>query len=129
MMLDKLSPQQRELCELRELVTELRHENARLMRHIRGEHVPIPLSLGLTRIETKFLACLMSAQDGYRPHEVLYTALYAGKEISTENILATVVRRIRPKLHAYGITILTRHGQGYELPPASRALISAATTR
>lgn len=122
----KLSGEQQEIIALRERVSELEFENARMVRQLRGERIPFPRSWGLTQTETKFLSALMSSPDGSRPHEVLHAALYAGRELKTENILATVVRRVRRKLSPEGVAVLSRHGFGYELPPASREIIAAA---
>jgi hypothetical protein len=91
----------------------------------------LPLQLGLTGTEDKFLRLLLGSKNPVMRATAL-TVLYGNADEPGSNILNVFISKIRKKLDAYGIEITTIWGRGWCLEPDMksklRALIAALDT-
>ena len=77
----------------------------------------------LTAFEARLLASL--AKGGLRTFEHLYQIIYSGRlDPPDTKTLKAHVWKLRQKLIPFGLDVRTVWGQGYELPPASLAILN-----
>ena len=83
-----------------------------------------PMEWGLTGAEQRLFGVLMARATATK--EQLMAGVYAGRMDQAEiKIIDVFVCKARKKLAVVGITISTIWGQGYMLPPESKALAKA----
>lgn len=83
----------------------------------------LPREFRLTESEARLLGVLMQRADANR--DVIMAALYRDihKDEPDPKIVDIFICNIRKKLKPFGIEILTRWGQGYEMPPGSKQIV------
>ncbi len=107
---------------------ELEAENERLryqlaeLKAALSDEGDLALRFGLTPTEGRILALI--ARRGRIAHEALHRGLYFDRSEPAEpKTIAVLLVRLRQKLKPHGIEIRTVWGVGFELPPASLAVI------
>ena len=90
-----------------------------------------PLEWKLSPAQSRLLAALIEAPQGFISYDRAANIVISFAEDSDnpKNIVAAQTCRLRSHLKQYGIEIKTRWSQGYEMPPASKAIIKAALER
>lgn len=122
----KKNPMEQQNAQLRDR-NELLEGQIRQLRKALAPRLLFPLDWRLNRGETTVLACLYTSPDGFRSNHMLkacaesFSATGEGYEVASVRIF-----NLRNKLRAYGIRIITRHSEGYILPPDSRKIIEEA---
>jgi DNA-binding response OmpR family regulator len=115
-------------------VARLREQNEMLLeenRQLRETLVPamtFPLEWGLRPVHCRILSCLLSAKNGVRTKNQLSVAA-CREDTLWDQTLKVHVSTLRRQLRGTGVEIAVRYGVGYELPPASRAILEAAMER
>ncbi len=87
-----------------------------------------PIEFGLTPVEHSFMGLLMRAPgvlDRERAFELLYWD--RADTMAGAKGLDTLVCKLRPKLRAFGIEIVTSHGRGWYLSSEAKGLSASAT--
>jgi hypothetical protein len=113
-------------AELRDR-NELLEGQIRQLRKTLAPRLLFPLDWRLNRGETTVLACLYASPDGFRSNSMLKTCAESFSATSDGYEVASVrIFNLRNKLRAFGIRIITRHSEGYILPPDARKIIEAA---
>lgn len=106
-------------------IAELLQENEALQERVRylEEQLTIservPRELRLQRVQERML--LMFARRGSVAKEQLAMCCHS-EDVSTDSVKYRVYE-LRQKVRGLGIEINTRYGGGYEMPPASRAIV------
>jgi DNA-binding response OmpR family regulator len=100
------------------------------LRRIKRAIVPrllFPEEWKLNRGETSTLAALYSSPDGFRSNEMLKACalIFSGSISNDPSVVSVRIHQLRMKLPP-AIKIITRHAEGYYLPPESKALIRDA---
>ena len=88
-----------------------------------------PIAWGLNHGETALLAALYTSPDGFRTSEMLATCLDVFKSRNMHDCNGVRIHSMRKKLRPYRIRIVTRHKEGYVLPPDSRRIIADALAK
>lgn len=121
-----MTPDERIIARQRARIEEL-EEELRQMRAIAQPVDILPLEWKLQNSQQKPVLALATAPDGYLSHERAFQIVARlSTECDPRLVVSQQIFRARPKLKPYGIEILTRWGLGYEMPPASRAVVKAA---
>ena len=108
---------ERQNAELRAR-NDLLEEEIRQIRKTLAPRLLFPLGWHLNRGETSVLACLYTSPDGFRSSAILKTcAEIFSADSDGAKVVSVRIFNLRNKLRAFGIRILTRHGEGYILPP------------
>lgn len=115
-----------EQAALRDKIDELTEENRQLKEAI-APKLDFPIAWRLRPAESAMLACLYSSPTGFRRHEALRAA--SATTSMDDKIVHVRVSHIRKKLTPLGIEIRGVWSQGYELLPASRAIIKEALSQ
>ena len=106
---------------------DLLEEEIRQLRKACAPRLLFPLSWHLNRGETSVLACLYVSPDGFRSTAMLRTCAETfSADSDGAKVVSVRIFNLRNKLRPFGIRIITRHGEGYVLPPDSHAIIEAA---
>lgn len=128
---DRRSPANNNAVELQN--DRLRDRNDLLegqIRDLRKSLAPrllFPFDWRLNRGETTVLACLYTSPDGFRSNILLKTCAESFSSNSECNQVASVrIFNLRKKLRPFGIRIITRHSEGYILPPDAHKIIETA---
>jgi two-component system cell cycle response regulator CtrA len=100
----------------------LRERIAALEDLLRGKEMP-PIEFGLTSSEGTILALLMARSLVTK--DAMLAALYhnSGKEEAESKIADVFICKLRKKLKPFGIQIVTRWGNGWEMPVASKQVV------
>lgn len=109
---------------LRDRIEELEEE----VRQLRRENMDIsfPPEWRLTAAHARLLRRLHGAPGGFLTHEKVYDALrlWADSAENEVNLVRSQICKMRQRLSPFGIEIRKRWGQGYELPPETKAKIT-----
>jgi DNA-binding response OmpR family regulator len=120
---------ERQNAELRAR-NDLLEEEIRQLRKTLAPRLLFPLSWHLNRGETSVLACLYVSPDGFRSSVMLRTCAETfSADSDGAKVVSVRIFNLRNKLRPFGIRIITRHGEGYVLPPDSHAIIEAAVKK
>ncbi|KRR25939.1 winged helix-turn-helix domain-containing protein [Bradyrhizobium retamae] len=110
-----------------DLIAKLEAENdelrarCRALEEVLGFTFEAPPQFGFTRNETVIFGLLLKQKLVMRTS--MMDALYLHKQDEAQiKIVDVWVCKMRRKLRPYGIAIQTQWGQGYFLPPASKAI-------
>jgi two-component system cell cycle response regulator CtrA len=100
----------------------LRERIVQLEAMLMGNELP-PIEFGLTGSEGRVFGMLM--QRTHATKDALMAALYRdlGKDEAELKIVDVFICKLRRKLKPFGIQIVTRWGNGYEMPAASKQLV------
>lgn len=85
--------------------------------------IPLARDAGLSSTEIFLLDALMTYKKPLRAHK-LYEAAFA-KPCQNDDRVKTSVCLLRKKVSGFGVAIYCRRGEGYYLPPESRARVEA----
>lgn len=101
----------------------LREQVARLERALIGDK-RMPYQLGLTSSEA--IVCGILYTRTFATKDTIMAGLYRnlGKEEADPKIADVFVHKIRKKVKKFGIEILTRWGQGYEMQAEAKKIIA-----
>jgi hypothetical protein len=117
---------ERQNTELRDR-NELLEEQIRKLRKTLAPRLLFPLDWHLNRGETTVLACLYTSPDGFRSNIMLKACAESFSANSDCYQVASVrIFNLRKKLRRFGIRIITRHSEGYILPPDAHKIVEAA---
>lgn len=117
---------ERQNAELRAR-NDLLEEQIRQFRKTLAPRLLFPLKWRLNRGETSVLACLYVSPNGFRSSAMLkMCAEIFSTDSDGTKVVPVRIFNLRNKLRPFGIRIITRHGEGYILPPDSHAIIEAA---
>jgi hypothetical protein len=117
---------ERQNAELR-ACNDLLEEEIRRLRKAFAPRLLFPLSWHLNRGETSVLACLYVSPDGFRSTAMLSTCAETfSADSDGAKVVSARIFNLRNKLRPFGIRLITRHGEGYLLPPDSRVIIETA---
>lgn len=128
MNLQSLTAQERTIARQRERIEELEEtlKQYQQRRHKGiGPELLFPVEWKLTPRVGLLLQALYRASDGFLTHDAAIRAL-AINSLNPFDVLDVQVHNLRKAVRTYGIEVINRHSSGYELPPASRAIIKAA---
>lgn len=117
-----LSPAPSETARLRDRLAEAQ-ERIRQLTDAFAPKPQFPAEWRLTPQQVRLVSIL--ARHEYPVHrEAIELALYAdGPEPPHFDVIKSQICQIRRKLKPFGITIETRYGFGWRLPPESRAIV------
>lgn len=91
----------------------------------------VPIELRLTKCETGMLEALMAPGATTKSKEQLLAAAYSDRYATGDEpeikIVDVFICKLRKKLKPFGIEVETVWGQGYHLPPESRAILRRMT--
>ena len=113
---------------LQKLVEKLEDENDELRERVRqleelcfGTTALMPAELELTGSESRLLAHLLAAPHATK--DSLLAAIYSARPDDPPEIkiIDVFVCKVRKKIRPFGLDIQTVWGQGYLMPPASKA--------
>lgn len=110
---------------LRTRIEEL-EEEIRQLKAAFAPKVGFPLSWKLDERETAILSALFHTKGSYITSEALLLLLVRYDDDADEGTIRTWVGRLRRKVEPLGVTIVTRHQQGYALETAGRAIVAGA---
>lgn len=115
-----LTPEQNEILDLRDKVYDLTEELE--AARVKVEPVPMLARWGVKGGYHDFLVSLH--RTGFLSHD-------EAKKVAPQlrKYMGTAVVELRKRLKPHGVEIITRHGFGYEMPEASRDIITAAIER
>lgn len=105
-----------------EAENELLRERIAMLEGLLGMRVEVPLPLALTGNEARLFGLLMKRELVTR--DAAMVALYGGRpsaDVAEVKIVDVHICKMRPKLRAFGIEINTKWGQGFYMPPDSKA--------
>jgi DNA-binding winged helix-turn-helix (wHTH) protein len=127
-MISTLTREQNEILDLRDRVYDLEQENAKLRREMRSLNGgTFPREWRLQPAHSAILHRLCASRSGFVEHSILLRAVADRTGHSPGlDTLRVHVYHMRRSLRPFGIRIFKRHGEGYELPATSRAIIEAA---
>ena len=117
------------LEEIKDLTTEVQQLRS-VVAELNASPV-IPIELALTKCETSMLMALMTTGATTKSKEQLLAAAYSDRYATGDEpeirIVDVFICKLRKKLKPFGIEVETVWGQGYHLPPESKAAIRAMT--
>jgi DNA-binding response OmpR family regulator len=110
---------------LRERIEELEEEN----RQLRAQLIPpltFPRRLGLTRTQSDILRFICARNCESVSRRRLYDALYGMRDNPPqEKTLDVLIYKLRGKLAPHGVSIRSKHGEGWTIAPESLAVLRA----
>jgi DNA-binding response OmpR family regulator len=113
-----------------DLVAKLEAENdalrarVRVLEELNGIHFGAPPQFQFTKNETVIFGLLMKQKLVLRTSMMLELYMHSQDEADIK-IIDVWVCKMRKKVKAYGITICVKWGQGYFMPPESKAIAHA----
>lgn len=110
---------------LRTRIDEL-EEEIRQLKAAFAPKVGFPLSWKLDERESAILSALFHTKGSYITSEALLLLLVRYDDDADEGTIRTWVGRLRRKLEPLGVTIVTRHQQGYALDANGRGAVAEA---
>jgi len=123
----QLSQQDRTIFRQRERIEELEEEVRQLKIQIRDTLSPVtlfPLSWGLTPTQERLLAALYRAA-GSLTHEQCFAAI-GSRADDMRSLVAVQISKLREKIKPLGLKVVNRWAIGFEMPPESKAIVSAS---
>jgi DNA-binding response OmpR family regulator len=93
--------------------------------HFNADWSP-PFEIGLTASEARVVSILTGC-EGVASKDRIMQGLYSlsPNDPPLEKIVDVLICKARAKLKPFGVEIVTRWGRGYEMPPASRAIMTS----
>lgn len=89
------------------------------VRELKGGGLSWPIEWGLSKSETVILRLLAARQ--IVSLEAMMATLYGHRaNPPNDNIIRQFIVNMREKLKPHGFEIMSRHGEGYEVPPYDR---------
>jgi DNA-binding response OmpR family regulator len=114
--------QQERIDELEETIRQMREAE-------KSSTTVLPAEWKLSPAQHRALVALYRAPAGFLTHEAMFQALRRSVGFDPANA-ANLVRKnvsdMRHRLAPFGIEIVLQWGRGYELTPASRAVVKTA---
>lgn len=109
---------------------ELEEQVRQLKSELYGQRWECPVEFHLTGQEKRFLAALV-AYPGVRNFEFLFSTVSGGAANDDEpkRLITVIACRVRRKLKAFGVNIITHYAAGYSLDRESRARLIAWNER
>lgn len=112
----------------KERIDEL-EETIRQMREAeKTSAIVLPSDWRLSPAQHRALVALYRAPSGFVSHDAMFDVMKRRVEFDPDhaaNLVKKNVHDMRRRLDPFGIRIVLCWGRGYELPPASRAIIKA----
>ena len=125
MAFDLTPDMDRQVVKLRRELDAAYERIAELEGALAGLDREAPVMFGLTAQQSVLLAALSHREMA--THQSLCVAMSrAGQEPSDPNLLKVQVHKLRKRLAAHGVEIVTVWGVGYRMPADSRAKVKAA---
>jgi two-component system, cell cycle response regulator CtrA len=112
----------RDRAEVLERQLDDLHDRYSRLRDAFGQSLDAPLSLGLTLHEARILGALLAKKQLTQTAlmEFVYAEKVADDDLPEIKIIDVFVCKLRKKLKAFDIDIITAWGQGYGLPRVRR---------